>query len=149
MDGPRESTRADGDMLARHGRVYALLAKFERPLARRIAIALGLMLVVPCLFSGFALDDYVLLEQLANRPDKRWAGSAPFDLFRWVDPAHAHALMDGGGLSWWMYDRALLAFMRPLSSLSHALDYALWPHSAFLMHLHSWLWFALLLAAAA
>jgi hypothetical protein len=36
--------------------------------------------------------------------------------------------------------------MRPLSSLLHTLDYELWPHSAFLMHLHNWLWFALFVA---
>ncbi|HKU37792.1 MAG TPA: hypothetical protein VJR89_06590 [Polyangiales bacterium] len=125
------------------------MAKFERPLARRVAIALGLLLVAPCLLSGFTLDDFALLEQLSNHADKRWAGSAPFDLFRWVDPAHTHALMDRGGLSWWLYDRALLSFMRPLSSLSHSFDYALWPNSAFAAHLHSWLWFALLLVAAA
>lgn len=135
--------------MARHGRVYAMLAKFERPRARVFAVVLGLLLVSPCLFSGFALDDFVLLQQLAQAPTNPWAGKAPYDLFRWIDPAHVHELIDGGSLSWWTYDRALLAFLRPLSSLSHALDYALWPHSAFAMHVHSWLWFALLLGVAA
>jgi hypothetical protein len=36
--------------------------------------------------------------------------------------------------------------MRPLSSLTHALDHVLWPNSALLMHVHNLFWFGLLLA---
>jgi hypothetical protein len=154
MDGPdigapSTTTRPDGDFLARHGVFYRVLAKLEQPRVRLGAIVLGLLLVVPSLFSGFALDDFVLLEQLANKPGKAWAGRSPLDLFRWIDPSRARVLIDGHGVPWWTYDRALLAFMRPLSSLSHALDYVLWPNSALAMHVHSWLWFALLLGVAA
>ncbi|HKP64774.1 MAG TPA: hypothetical protein VJV78_48900 [Polyangiales bacterium] len=142
MDGPdtgsfRTSARPDGDFLARRGGVYGLLAKLDRAYVRLAMILVALLLVTPCLFSGFALDDYVLLAQLADQPGKAWAGHAPFDAFRWIDPAHTRLVMDHDGVAWWMYDRALLAFMRPLSSLSHALDHALWPNSAFAMHVHS------------
>ena len=41
-----------------------------------------------------------------------------------------------------------VAFFRPLSSLSHRLDLALWPASPQLMYLHSLAWFGALLAAA-
>jgi hypothetical protein len=124
--------------------LYAVLEKLERPRARWFALAAALLLVSPSLVSDFALDDYVLLYQL-DRPDGEWAGSAPFDLFRWMDPAHNRRLIDGEGMPWWTYEGATCAFLRPLSSLSHTLDHWLWAKSAFAMHLHSSLWFALLI----
>jgi hypothetical protein len=128
-------------------RLYGLLGKFEGVRARRIVLVAALVLVAPAVASGFALDDYVLLYQMA-RPDGEWAGSAPFDLFRWMDPAHDLRLIDGAGMPWWTFEGAKCAFLRPLSSLSHALDHWLWPHSAFWMHVHSLVWFALLLFVA-
>jgi hypothetical protein len=127
--------------------LYGLLGKFEGLRARRVALVVALVLVAPAVVSGFALDDYVLLYQMAG-PDGEWAGSAPFDLFRWMDPAHDQRLIDGAGMPWWTFEGAKCAFLRPLSSLSHALDHWLWPDSAFWMHVHSVAWFALLLFVA-
>lgn len=42
-----------------------------------------------------------------------------------------------------------VAFMRPVSSLTHALDHWLWPRSPFGMHLQSLAWFACMLLVAA
>jgi hypothetical protein len=123
------------------------LEKFEGLRARRVVLSAALLLVAPALASGFALDDYVLLYQMAG-PGGEWAGSAPFDLFRWMDPAHDQRLIDGGGMPWWTFEGANCAFLRPLSSLSHMLDHWLWPKSAFGMHAHSLVWFALLLFVA-
>ena len=56
-------------------------------------------------------------------------------------------LIDRGMLLPWWTDRELLiAFFRPLASLTHIVDGWLWPHSARMMHLHSVAWYALLLA---
>ena len=126
---------------------FERFGRFEADSAQRIVIAAAIALVLPAVFSGFALDDYVLLYQMAH-PDGEWAGRAPFDLFRWMDPAHDRRLIDGAGLPWWTYPEARCAFFRPLSSLTHTLDRWLWPSSAIAMHLHSTLWFLLLLLLA-
>jgi hypothetical protein len=127
------------------GKLLVLLGRLERRWARRAVIGFALLLVAPTLAAGYALDDYLLLDEMARPTNSEWPGRAPFDLFRWMDPAHDQRLIDGAGMPWWTFDGALCAFMRPLSSLSHALDHALWPHSAWLMHLHNVAWFALLL----
>lgn len=129
-------------------RLASWLGYFDRPGARRRAIGAAVLLLVPTLFSGFALDDYVLLERLGPDATSRWVGG-PLDLFRWLDPQHIQRMMDGQGMPWWTFDQARCAFMRPLSSLTHAIDHWLWPQSALLMHAHSLLWFALLLFVTA
>jgi hypothetical protein len=129
-------------------RLYAFLESFARPWPRRIAIAAALVLVAPSVATGFAFDDYMLLDRL-ERPASDWAGSAPLDLFRWTDPAHNQHLMDGAGLPWWTHAGTTIAFMRPVSSLTHVLDHWLWPRSPVGMHLQNLVWFALLLGLAA
>jgi hypothetical protein len=129
----------------RSPRSYQWLAQFERTRVRYAAIALGILFVLPSAFSGFAMDDYILLYQLAHRAGSEWAGSSPFDLFRWVEPHAAQRLIDGGGLAWWSYPQIQIAFLRPVTSLTHALDAALWPRNAVLMHLHSIAWLLVLM----
>jgi hypothetical protein len=114
-----------------------------------MARALAIALCVPTVFTGLQLDDYALLSRMKWPSLDHWAGSAPFDLFRWFDPVHIRRLVDGLGLPWWTYLDASCAFLRPLSSLTHALDYALFPRSALLMHVHNLLWFGLLMTLAA
>jgi hypothetical protein len=129
-------------------RLAKWLGYFDRPGARWRAIGAAVLLLVPTLFSGFALDDYVLLYRLGTESTAQWVGGS-LDLFRWLDPTHSQRLMDGEGMPWWTFDGASCAFMRPLSSLTHAIDHWLWPQSALLMHAHSLLWFALLLFVTA
>jgi hypothetical protein len=125
--------------------LWARLGGLEQPVLQRAVVSLALVLCIPTLYFGFALDDYVLLTQMAQPDSSDWAGRAPFDLFRWFDPANTQRLMDGAGLPWWTLETARLSFFRPLSSLSHAVDDVLFPHSAVLMHLHNLAWFGLLL----
>jgi hypothetical protein len=56
--------------------------------------------------------------------------------------------MDGLGLPWWTYEGARCAFLRPLASLTHAVDYALFPHGVALMHVHNLFWFGVMIWAA-
>jgi hypothetical protein len=127
-------------------RLERVLGKLSTRRARVIAVVLALLLVAPSIATGFAFDDYILLDELAQRGDHTWPGSAPFDLFRWLDPAHVHRMADGQGLAFWTFERTTNAYLRPVTSLSHTLDGLLWPRSAPAMHLHSVLWFGLLLA---
>jgi hypothetical protein len=46
-------------------------------------------------------------------------------------------------LPWWSDPTIHIDFARPLTALTHVLDYALWPGTPALRHLHSLLWFAL------
>jgi hypothetical protein len=111
-------------------------------------IVVAVLFVLPTLFGGFSLDDYVILYQMDGPRDGEWSGSAPFDLFRWMKPAHNHRLIDGNGMPWWTYEHAKLAFLRPVSSWTHAFDDAVFGTHAIGSHLHSLVWFALLIGFA-
>ncbi|MFW6023602.1 MAG: hypothetical protein ACOC9O_02540 [Myxococcota bacterium] len=133
-------------------RLQALPGAFERPARRRAAIALGLLLCAPAVAGGFALDDHILLDQLRDHASGEGAGSGPFDLFVFADgdPERNARLMNAGaGLPWWTFEEAKGAFLRPLTSLTHALDGGLWPTSAAAMHAHSLLWLAVVILLAA
>lgn len=135
--------------VATAARLESWLGKLAAPRARAVAIAVGLLLVAPSIAAGFAFDDYILLDELSHSDQHVWPGSAPFDLFRWLDPAHVHRMVDGEGLAFWTFQRTTNAYLRPVTSLSHALDGWLWPRSAPAMHLHSVLWFGVLLVLVA
>lgn len=122
--------------------------------ARWAIILLALALCAPSLASGLLLDDHVLALKATPEGAGHIDGLArePFALFTFTtgDPRQNRALMEQGALlPWWSEPRHLNAFLRPLSSLSHVVDFRLWPEAAPLMHLHSLLWYALLLLAVA
>jgi hypothetical protein len=118
--------------------LHGVLAVFARPRTRRIVLILAVLLVMPSLLTGLSLDDYILLYY--RRPDAiRGLHRGPFDMF--LFSAHRW-LIDGFGLPWWTLENATGHFMRPVSSLTHALDAWLWPEQPVWMHLHSIAWFA-------
>jgi hypothetical protein len=94
-----------------------------------------------------------VLHQLMLRGDPGIPALAryPLDLFRFAsgDTAASLQLVSAGVFPWWADPEVRLAFFRPLSSFTHWLDYALWADSALLMHLHSLVWFGVLLGVAA
>jgi hypothetical protein len=109
--------------------------------------AVGVALTLPSLWAGLYLDDYVLWGTATRAPGLRDLFPNPLDMFAFIDgdPARTHLMMDRGILPWWTVEHARLAFWRPLTSLTHWLDFALWPRRPPLMHLHSVAWFAALL----
>jgi hypothetical protein len=123
-----------------------------RPAARWVVPLIGVALCAPAVGRHFALDDFVLF--LIARGDPRITGLAQssFDLFTFTSgrPADNQALIEHGVMLPWFTDPELrVAFFRPLSSLTHRLDLALWPATPQLMYAHSLLWFGGLLAAVA
>ncbi len=54
-----------------------------------------------------------------------------------------------GNLPWVTSQRFRISFWRPVSSLTHYLDYGVWPHAPGLMHFHSLLYYAALVAVVA
>lgn len=116
-----------------------------------ISIGLGVALAAPSLTTGTAADDW--LQWLVARGDRAIAGlpTSRFDLFSFAghDPRTTPLLVDAGMFPWWTDPAVKLAFWRPLVSLTHVVDWTLWPRSGVAMHLQNLAWFALALAAVA
>lgn len=100
---------------------------------------LAVALCLPALGTGWQLDDH--FQRLAML---RLAAHdvGPLEVFSVLqgDPEVTRTFVEWGVLPWWTADGFRMAFLRHLSVLSTWLDYALWPSSAPLMHLHSLLW---------
>ncbi|HMJ10865.1 MAG TPA: hypothetical protein VK524_05635, partial [Polyangiaceae bacterium] len=121
-----------------------ILAVFESARARRIVLLAAVLLVLPSLFTGLSIDDYILLYY--RRPDAfRGLHQGPFNLF-WFEAFDW--LIDGFGLPWWSFEHGRGRFMRPVTSFTHSIDAWFWPNSAHWMHLHSVAWFALVIVLA-
>jgi hypothetical protein len=109
----------------------------------------ALLLVSPSLLTGWVADDYLQLIALRERPGVEGLTQTPLDLFRFAtgDRSAARELIEQGVFPWWTDLSVRLAFLRPLTSLTHVIDSWLWPGSSFLMHAHSLAWFAVLLVS--
>jgi hypothetical protein len=75
--------------------------------------------------------------------------SSPIDMFKFfnADPNLIEEAIDRGLLPWWTYKEIKAAFWRPLASITHWLDYILWPEKPILMHAQSILWYGALAVA--
>jgi len=114
----------------------------------------GLLHFGTVLTGGFYADDYIqsalFLGNEALAEKGLLAGiefgrlSSIFDQqFNFFDPQSDNyaALKSFGVLPWWTPPDALLHFFRPLATLTHALDYQLWPSNSHIMHLINVLWY--------
>jgi len=108
--------------------------------ARRLALV-AFVLALPTLGFGLQSDDYAF-EQLV-RIDRLQA-FAFFPNQTSLAQPRAYAVPD-----WWASDTFSLHLLRPLTSLTHALDFSLWPDAAWLMHLENAVIYALIVWLAA
>jgi hypothetical protein len=123
-------------------------SRLAHPRATGVIIAGVTLLLAPCIASGFFLDDYVLAIKAGTQSPIAALPADPLWLFRFTtgDPVRNRMLMDEGVmLPWWSEPHHLNAFFRPLTSLTHVLDFRAWPSSPGLMHVHSLVWYALAL----
>jgi hypothetical protein len=97
---------------------------------------LGVVLSLPTLVQGKLLDDHML-----HAAALRGAPPLEFELLH----APVSQLREQGTLGWWAHDELQLSFLRPLAAATHALDFRLWPHAAWLMHLENVLLYGLLI----
>jgi len=114
-----------------------------RPRATVGIVALACLLAVPALWTGLMLDDYLIqagVQGIAGIEEAR----GPLDLFNYYQPEDIARLKEQGGLPWWSLEQSRWAFWRPVASLTHWVDFTLWPEHPVLMHLHSLVWLALL-----
>ena len=120
-----------------------------------IVLIVATLLYAPFLSSGFFQDDYGFRIQFSpavrakvNMP-QGVLQSGPLNLYGFSsDAATFRVGRDIGFSPWWASEEIKTSFFRPLSSLTLALDYSLWPDTPWLIHLHSLLWFGLLILLA-
>lgn len=135
-------------MPSRQNLTRALFGKLKSGLeSRRLPIFLALLsplLLAPALSAGWQLDDHFQRSALLG-----YAGP-PIQLFVFYDgdPETIRQNMEAGLVPWWTAPTLRHANFRYLSVLTMMLDYLLWPETPALMHLHSLLWLAVLVAAA-
>ena len=144
--------------------LYHRIGQMARPIiASRywivIVLIVAILLYAPFLFSGFFQDDYGFRLQFSpdvyekhNIPEEvmRIMRNSPLNLygFSWDSSARFSFEQDKGFAPWWASDQIKTNFFRPLSSLTLAFDFSLWPDTPLLMHIHSLLWFCLLIVLA-
>lgn len=147
--GLQEGTAGIG---VRFGALHAALLRWlgDRNLPRHVVV-LGLLFTGPALLGGLYLDDFIHRLRLLRLDG--WPGVLPpwLGLFTFVpdDPSVRAKMADLGLVPWWHDPGVQISFFRPLSALTHALDYRLWPNHPLPQHAHSLLWFGLGLWAAA
>lgn len=156
-----------GGVLARgKGRVRAFVVRRVVPVlaSRHLPLILALAAIVvslPAVGAGLMTDDFMhhpllagespslqRLSEIGLAPrDPGRLRTALSDLFVVVDPnENLQRFRAYGALPWWTADGYRVAHWRPVASLTHWLDYRLFPDAVGLMHFHSILWFAAVVA---
>ncbi len=127
-------------------------ARFARARSFPLLVAvLGVLLALPALGVGLIQDDYHHRAVLLPDSPYRELLGPPAEMFRFFrgDPIRTHRIMDLGLFPWWTDPTLKAEFLQALTVLTHRLDYALWPDSPALMHVHSLIWLGTSLAAVA
>ncbi|MBN1508038.1 MAG: hypothetical protein JW955_14395 [Sedimentisphaerales bacterium] len=129
------------------GRGYTALHFCSGILSHRlfplIAALLAMAMALPSLRSGLQGDDLWYRCAMERPPglERIFQKPGAFNLVADGDPERTRRMMNLGLLPWWSCPDFRLSFLRPVSNLTHRLDFALWPKDASLMHLHNILWY--------
>jgi hypothetical protein len=120
-----------------------------------VVLIVAILLYTPFLFSGFFQDDYgfrVRFSPIAYEKSvpPEILQKDPLNLYGFTRDSSATFSIgrDRGFTPWWASDQIKTNFFRPLSSLTLAFDYSLWPDTPLPLHIHSLLWFCLLIPLA-
>lgn len=116
-----------------------------------VLIVLGLLLALPSLRGGLLFDDFIIRATVLDCHPIEGPGPNPWLPFSFLaeDRGRRHALIDRGLLPWWTDPECRIAFLRPVTTLTHVADHRLWGGWPWLMHVQSLAWFALLIWAVA
>jgi hypothetical protein len=121
-------------------------ARFARGCLVLVTLSAALI-TLPALGSGTQLDDHLFarfaLDHLHGHAANTHAWWNMFDIYGRTDAREVSEHIAWGGLPWWTPPDAKLAFLRPLATATHFLDYWLWPDQPFWMHAQNTLWYAL------
>ncbi len=113
-----------------------------------LVFLLALVLSLPSLTIGFLSDDHfhrAILQEKSVVPESDDLSLFGLFSFSFGSAEHIYESVNVGALPWWSDPNVQMKFFRPLSELSHWIDYALFSDSPVLMHAHSILWYMLLL----
>ena len=119
-----------------------------------IVLVTAILLYTPFLFSGFFQDDYGFRVQFSPNVDeevKELFRTSVWNLYGFSSAGSSTKFTVGqekGFSPWWASDQIKTNFFRPLSSLTLAFDYSLWPDTPLPPHIHSLLWFCLFIFLA-
>jgi len=115
------------------------------------AAVTGMVLAAPSLWIGLNADDYFIRMAVLGYPGLPDFGVTSLDCFSFADgiAEHNRARVAANLLPWWTPDHANLSFFRPLSALTHYVDFRFLRSAWWLMHVHSLLWYGLLCAMVA
>jgi hypothetical protein len=113
-----------------------------------VTVAMAIVLHLPSVRAGFALDDHL---QHAMLDGSYAVHRSPLDLYSFVDARRGELppLRDAGAMPWFSHPELRLRALRPLSSALLWLDHALFGTDAVPQHLHSLGWLAALIVAVA
>jgi hypothetical protein len=108
-----------------------------------LTVLLAVLLVLPNLFGDLIADDHLQLAMVRD------GTRAPWDLFHFwhKDRGALLSQIRTGEVPWIVAPEAKLAFVRPLVSITHWLEYRLYPDFHAAMHAHSVAWYAILILA--
>lgn len=121
------------------------VTRAPRWLGPALLVILAFVVHLPAITTEFILDDYLHEAMLEGRfPGDR----ASWDLYNFVDDGNREALAATGLLPWWAHPELQIRFFRPLSAWLLGLDHALFGGAALPMHLHSLLWWVLVVLGA-
>ena len=112
---------------------------------------LAILLTLSSLKAGLSMDDYLHKLLMIGSDSPIRPLDSPIDMFNFFDgdPDRTAEIMDYGFFPWWTYKGIKGAFWRPLASITHWLDYILWPDIPLIMHIQSVLWYGALVTAVA
>jgi len=108
-------------------------------------LIVGAIVFLPALRTPFLLDDYLQASMIEGTfPAKR----GPTELYDFVNERDREVLKERGMLPWWSHPELQIRFFRPLSSLLRFAEHRVIGERPVLLHLHSFLWWALAVALA-
>lgn len=130
-----------------------LLPLFSHKLFIFIIMVIAVLLYLPSLFNGFHTDDYTHLLHFNQKVQKKmgianrgiYKNKLDLYSFSGKNTNKNDILRNKGYLPWWTHRNMNLNFFRPLTSLTLAFDYTLWPDNPLIIHIHSLCWLLILL----
>lgn len=114
-------------------------------------VAIALLLTFRSVHNGLVADDIYHRSVLSGseRFGEQLRGPQAMMCFFTGDPERTQAGMDVGLWPWWTDPNIKAEFFQLIPTQTHILDYWLWPDRPSLMHVHSLVWFALVVFLAA
>lgn len=139
--------------------LYHRLGQVVRPITVSrywivIVLMAAILLYSPFLFSGYFQDDYGFRVQFSPKVDeevKELFRTSIWNLYGFSSVGSSTKFIIGqekGFSPWWASEQIKTNFFRPLSSLTLAFDYSLWPDNPLPPHIQSLLWFCLFIFLA-